>query len=149
MITTDKLPQRYKPYQRINFCSNIIIGGGHIFALGKVLPLVIGVGKKPRIWLQAVSTPGSKNFVTVVNDSKSMHPAVHISIEGRKVIVSVQGRTVLNAEATGEKSVTISELDFRPIGLNAFGDSSSLSLGGMQLSHNTFSGVGVAFSLGE
>jgi hypothetical protein len=148
MITTENLPASYKPYQSINFCSNNIIGGGHIFAMGKVLPLLIGVGAKPRIWLQAVSTPGRQEFITVVNDSKSTHPAVSIRTEGKKVIVSVQGRTVLSAESTGEQSVTISELDFRPIGLNVFGNSSSLSLGGMQMSHNTFSGVGVAFGLG-
>lgn len=148
MITTEKLPANFKPYQSINFCSNNIIGGGHIFAMGKVLPLLIGVGAKPRIWLQAVSAPGSKEFTTVVNDSRSTHPAVTVTTQGNKVVVSVRGRTVLTAESTGEQSVTVNELDFRPIGLNVFGNSSSLSLGGMQLGHNTFSGVGVAFGLG-
>jgi hypothetical protein len=148
MITTENLPTNYKPYQSINFCSNNIIGGGHIFAMGKILPLLIGVGSKPRIWLQAVSTPGSNKFITVVEDSKSTHPAVSIKTEGNKVVVSVQGRTVLSTESDGEQSVTISELDFRPIGLNVFGNSSSLNLGGMQLSHNKFSGVGIAFGLG-
>ena len=116
--------------------------------MGKVLPLLIGVGATPRIWLQAVSAPGSKEFTTVVDDSKSTHPAVSVTTEGNKVVVSVRGRTVITAESNSEQSVTVNELDFRPIGLNVFGNSSSLSLGGTQLSNNTFSGVGVAFGLG-
>lgn len=149
MITTGNLPANYKPYQSVNFCSNNIIGGGHIFAMDNVLPLLIGMGPLPRIWLQAVSAPGGKEFITIVADSKPTHPAVNVAIDGEKVVISVKGRTVLVAEAKGEKFAVVSEADFRPLGLNVFGNSSNLSLGGMQLSHNTFSGVGVAFGLGS
>ena len=121
MITTDQLPPQYKPYQSITFCSNNLIGGGYIFAMGKVLPLLIGSGETPRIWLQAVSSPGSKDFITVVNDSTPTHPAAFVKIDGKKVIVSVQGRTVIATEATGAQSVVVNELDLRPIGLNVFG----------------------------
>lgn len=149
MITTEKLPAQYKPYKSINLCSNKIIGGGHIFAMGKNLPLLIGEGNAPRIWLQAVSAPGSREFITVVSDSKSTHPAVSIKRDGKKISVTIQGRTVISVMPTGLHGATVLELDLRPIGLNVFGNASSLNLGGMQLSHNTFSDVGVAFGLGE
>lgn len=148
MITTSNLPENYKSYQSLSFCSNNIFGGGHIFAIGDVLPLLVGVGAAPRIWLQAVAAPGGKEFITIVADSKATHPAVNVKSIGSKVIVSVQGKTVLSAESNGEQQAIVSEVDFRPLGLNVFGNSSSLSLGGMQLSHNTFSNVGVAFGLG-
>lgn len=148
MITTKNLPEHFSPYQSLSFCSNNISGGGHIFAMGQVLPLLIGVGPSPRVWLQAVATPGSKNFVTVVADSNSTHPAVDVEVDGGKVVVSVRGKAVLTVEAKDDQSAIVSEVDFRPLGLNVFGSSSSLNLGGMQLSNNTFSGVGVAFGLG-
>ena len=149
MITTENLPTNYRPYQSLSFCSNNISGGGHIFAMGKVLPLLIGVGPSPRVWLQAVAAPGGKEFVTIVADSKATHPAVDVADDGSKVVVSVRGKTVLTVEAKDDQRAVVSEVDFRPLGLNVFGSSVSLSLGGMQLSHNTFSGVGVAFGLGE
>lgn len=148
MITRDSLPKYFKPYQNLSFCSNSILGGGHIFAMGDVLPLLIGVGPSPRVWLQAVAAPGSKEFVTVVADSKATHPAVDVTVDGVKVIVSVQGIAVLTVEAKNDQRAVVSEVDFRPLGLNVFGNSSSLNLGGMQLSNNTFSGVNVAFGLG-
>ena len=116
--------------------------------MGEVLPLLIGVGPSPRVWLQAVAAPGSKEFVTVVADSKATHPAVDVTVDGVKVIVSVQGIAVLTVEAKNDQRAVVSEVDFRPLGLNVFGNSSSLNLGGMQLSNNTFSGVNVAFGLG-
>lgn len=148
MITTENLPEHFRPYQSLSFCSNNISGGGHIFAMGQVLPLLIGVGPSPRVWLQAVATPGSKEFVTVVADSKVTHPAVDVEVNGGRVVVSVRGIVVLSVEAKDDQSAEVSEVDFRPLGLNVFGSSSSLNLGGMQLSNNTFSGVGVAFGLG-
>jgi hypothetical protein len=149
MITTENLPANYFPYPSLSFCSNEISGGGHIFAMGKVLPLLIGVGPSPRVWLQAVADPEGKQFVTIVADSKATHPVVAISDDGSKVVVSVRGKTILTVEAKDNQKAVVSEVDFRPIGLNVFGSSANLSLGGMQLSHNAFFGVGVAFGLGE
>lgn len=148
MITTENLPKYFRPYQSLSFCSNNISGGGHIFAMGQVLPLLIGIGPSPRVWLQAVAAPGSKKFVTVVADSKATHPAVDVTVGSGKVLVSVRGIAVLTVEAKDGQKAVVSEVDFRPLGLNVFGSSSSLNLGGMQLSNNTFSGVGVAFGLG-
>ncbi|UDM18427.1 hypothetical protein [Vogesella sp. XCS3] len=149
MITTENLPVDYKPYDYLNFCSNVINGGGHIFAVGKTLPLLIGVGPAPRVWLQAVAAPGSKEFVPIVADSISTHPAVSVETMGSKIVVSVHGKIVLKAETKGDLKASVSEIDFRPLGLNVIGSPMGLSLGGMQLSRNTFTNVGIAFGLGE
>lgn len=148
MITTETLPEGYTAFQDLNFCSNSILGGGHIFAMGRVLPLLVGVGVAPRVWLQAVADPGSKEFVTIVADSVSTHPAVDVSVVGNTVVVSVRRKVVLTAEAIDDRHAVVSDIDFRPLGLNVFGNSTALSLGGMTLTHNTMSGVGVAFGLG-
>lgn len=148
MITTENLPVGYKPYNHLNFCSNIINGGGHIFAVGKTIPLLVGVGSAPRVWLQAVAAPGSKEFVSIVEDSISTHPAVSVETIGSKIIVSVHGKIVLKAETKGNLNAVVSEVNFRPLGLNVVGSPMGLSLGGMQLSRNTFTNVAIAFGLG-
>lgn len=150
MITLDNIPDSFKPYQNLNFCSNNIIGGGHIFALQRTLPLLIGTGKlSPRIWIQAVASPNSSEFITIVADSISIYPAVKVTNNGMRVIITLHGKTVLIAEASNLQKAIVSQIDFRPLGLNIFGDSNSLNLGGTYLSHNTFSSVGIAFGLGS
>ncbi|WP_047392374.1 hypothetical protein [Chitinibacter sp. ZOR0017] len=149
MITTSNLPANYKPYMNLNFCSNNISGGGHIFTIGEVLPLLVGVGKTPRIWLQAVAAPRESEFITIVADSKSNHPAVEVKKTGCSILVYVHGKIVLSVKSVSSEMAQVSEVDFRPLGLNLFGNSSSLNLGGMHLSRNTFSNVRVAFKLGK
>lgn len=148
MITKESIPTGYKAYQSITVCSNEIVGGGHLFAMGDILPLLIGSGPKPLIWLQAVAAPNSKEFVTIVDASVSTHPAVRVSDQGGKVTVVIGGKTVLAVEALSEQKAIVSELDLRPIGLNVHGNASMLYVGGMQISGSTFAGVGTAFGFG-
>jgi hypothetical protein len=149
MITTTNLPIDFTPCNKVKLCSNTILGGSQLFLLGNTVPLLVGEGRQsPRIWLQAISDPATREFLTVVEDSRSMHPAVNVSVNGSSISILVNRHIVLKAKSFGNSDVVINEIDLRPLGLNVHGDQSGLSLGGMQLSNNTMSGVGVAFALG-
>ena len=149
MITMNSLPAGFTVCDQIVLCSNTILGGSQLFLLGNTPPLlVVAGGQAPRIWLQAISDPDTKSFIPIVQDSRSIHPAVNVSVDGSSIVIIVGDYTVLKAVSLGESSVTVNEIDLRPLGLNVYGDHSGLKLGGMQLSNNTMSGVGVAFSLG-
>ena len=149
MITMNSLPAGFTVCDQVLLCSNTILGGSQLFLLGNTPPLLIGAGgQAPRIWLQAISDPDTKSFIPIVQDSRSIHPAVNVSVDGSSIVIKVGDHTVLKAVSLGESSVTVNGIDLRPLGLNVYGDQSGLKLGGMQLSDNTMSGVGVAFSLG-
>jgi hypothetical protein len=149
MITRNNLPENYQPYESLTICSNTLLGGGHVVAVGEVLPIVIGKGTKPQIWLQAMSAPNSKEFVSIIESSVSKHPAVEVIEEEGAIVVTIQGSKVLVVKADSEKSATVSQLDLRPIGLNLFGNKSSLTAGGSHLSGNTMAGGAVLIGFGE
>jgi len=149
MITTNNLPIGFTPCNKVKLCTNAILGGSQLFLLGNTVPLLVGAGgQAPRIWLQAISDPSTRDFVPVVQDSRSIYPSVNVSIDGSSILILVDHHTVLKAESLGKSDVVIKEIDLRPLGLNVHGDQSGLTLGGMQLINNTMTGVGVAFSLG-
>ncbi|MBH3412860.1 hypothetical protein [Pseudomonas putida] len=143
MYTLNSLPQNYKPYDSLNLCSNRILGGGHIFSVGDKLPLIIGAGVKPQIWLFAVADPKKGKFVPLVDSSVSKHPWVRVEEIGRQLLVKVHGATVLRIEQTGEGQAVVSELDLRSVGFTIHGGASSLTIGGMTFSGSTFEQVGV------
>lgn len=143
MITRNNLPNSYEPYDSLIICSNTLLGGGHAVAVGDILPLVIGRGIKPQIWLQAMSNPQKKDFISIVEASVSKHSAVEVIEEDGAIVVKIQGSKVLVVTATSEKSATISQLDLRPIGLNLFGNESNLMAGDSGLSGNTMGNGGV------
>ncbi|MEH6629124.1 MAG: hypothetical protein V7739_22040 [Motiliproteus sp.] len=151
MITRNSLPTSFEPYDSLTICSNTLQGGGHIVAVGETLPLVIGKGTKPQIWLQAMSAPNSKEFVSIIEASVSKHLAVELIEENGAIVVTIQGSKVLVVYSNSENSAVVSQLDLRPIGLNLYGNENSLTAGGSTLSHNTMIGGpgGVLIGFGE
>lgn len=148
MIKLDKLPDGYTPYSLLSVCGNKLYDGTKIIAVGKVLPLLIGRGSKPQIWIQALQNPQSKKYVLLVDASISKHPLVRVEELGRQITVTVNGGTILRVEQTGPDQAVVSEVDLRSIGFNVHGGMSQLSVGGMTFSNSSFSGVGVMVGMG-
>ena len=95
------------------------------------------------IWLQALTKPESKEFVTIVEGSISKNPAVKVYEENDVLKVSVSGTMVLSVKTTSENSAEVDELDLRPLGLNLHGDSFMLMVGDSKFSGNSMSGGGI------
>lgn len=153
MITTNNLPVGYKPYSTIKVCSNTLEGGGHLIVVGDVLPLLIGMGPKPLIWLQALVNPKptkkQEKFLTIVDASIATHPLVRVSEKGDEITVAAGGKIVLRVSAVHPELVEVRELDLRPLGLNVYGDESKLIAGGVQFSTSKFSGVGTLIAFND
>lgn len=148
MITRTTLPTSYKPYQRLTVCSNLLIGGGHLVVIDEVLPLLVGCGEAPMLWLQAPADKTGKTYVPLVAASVALHPAVSVVSDKDGLTVSVGGATVIHVAQTDSESAVIDLLDLRPIGLNISGNAACLIAGGANLSHNTFSGGGTMLAFG-
>lgn len=149
MITINNVPKSYIPYHRLVICSNTLIGGVNVVAIGEVLPLIIGRGDKPRIWLQAVARPDSSDFITIVEESMSTHPAVKVYEDNNVIKVEASGTLVLAIKSTGNDSAEVENLDLRPLGLNMYGTRDSLTVGGSTFSQNTMTGGKVFIGLGK
>jgi len=148
MITRTTLPSTYKPYQKLTVCSNVLIGGGHLVVLGEVLPLLVGSGEGPTIWLQAPTDKSGKSYVPLVTASVASHPAVGVVSNRDGLTVSIAGVPVIHVKQASQDSAVIDLLDLRPVGLNIYGNASSLTAGGTTLSQNTFSGGGTMLAFG-
>jgi len=116
-------------------------------SVGSELPLLIGKGTKPRIWLQALVAP--ERFLLLVEDSVSQHPAVVVYDQDGTLHVVAGSDPVLNVRAEGADRAVVAFLDLRPFGINVHGDETSLSVGSGQFSGNTMQGVGVFLGLGS
>ncbi|MBS3667067.1 hypothetical protein [Vreelandella boliviensis] len=149
IFTKNSLPKSYQPYEKLTVCSNTLVGGGHVAAVGEILPLIIGTGEKPQIWLQAINNVEDTEFISIVENSVSKHPAVDVIELSGVVTVKIQGIIVLSVMSSSENSAVVNSMDLRPIGLNIFGDMHALKVGGSTFSGNTMSGGGVLIGLGS
>jgi hypothetical protein len=149
MITIKNLPESYTPYNTLVVCSNTLTGGGNIVAVGDILPLVVGKGDKPKIWLQALADPKTKEFITIVDASISKHPSIKVFEQDDALKIIVSSTVVLSVKATGEDSVEIDNLDMRPLGLNLYGTKTELRVGTNTFSGNSMSGGGTLIGFGS
>jgi hypothetical protein len=148
MITKKNVPKSYTPYNTLVVCSNTLTGGGNIVAIGDILPIVVGKGDKPRIWLQTLADPKTKEFITIVDASISKHPSVKVFEQDDVLKIIVSSTVVLSVKATGEDSAEIDNLDMRPLGLNLYGTKSELRVGSSTFSGNSMSGGGTLIGFG-
>jgi hypothetical protein len=145
MITQENLPNNYKPYDKLIVCSNRLNGAGYLVRIGKALPVLLGQGDKPMVWLQAPVDPAATSFTTIVEASLSKTPSVRIFEDEGALIVSVGGTVILKVRNDGTSAI-VDELDLRPIGIRLWGDSKKLTAAGVTISDSSFgSGTLVAF----
>jgi len=150
MYSIEKLPDGYISLNKLNVCSNVLIGGGFIFSLGTILPLIIGKGPVPMIWMQSYDFKSKKSNI-LVDGNISRHPDVLVTKpeDGVVEIGIIKGVRMLRVKNTGGDSSVVSFMDLRPIGLNITGDQNELKVGNSSFSKNTIEGVNVFFGLGD
>ncbi len=132
-------------YKELVVCSNTLIDTTHIISASSGWnPLVIRKGIKPRVWLSVKIIPKedeeSKNneeIIELIADSQVKHSAVDFSNTKYGFQISINNQIIVEAGNHTPDSLEIITLDFRPLGMNIYGDHTSLSLGNNSMSRNT------------
>lgn len=145
MITKTNLPSSYIPYQKLAFCSNVLEGGGNLIEVAGTIPILVGRGDPPLVWLSAKQ---DAKVVTIVEASRAKYSSVTAAnIFGGTVVMS-KGVVLLSARQISEVEAEVTEIDLRPLGLNVYGDKNGLHVGGMEFTGNHFSGGGTMLGIG-
>lgn len=149
MIFKSDLPDDFKPYKKLNFCSNILIDCKFLLSIGDKIPILIGSNKKPLIWLSAIIDPKKKHYQDLVVASEAIHPLVTISENGSLLNIFAKNQLILSIKSDQPDSALIDNIDLRPIGINIFGDEKVLNVGTNKFSSNTFQNVETMIGFGE
>lgn len=149
-MRNDTLPSNYSPPQSVRLFSNIIENVRVLFLVDRHVPILIGEkAGKPRVWLTAPVRTKSNGtrWLPLVRNNLAVHPAVVVSVaaDGETVTVKNAGTKVLEVHAQVQ-DLNVSSLDLRPLGLTIYGDEDGLHVGGMRLTENRFSNLGVLVS---
>jgi len=150
MIFKTDLPKNYVPYESLNFCSNSLQNCRFLISIGDKLPILIGSGDSPLIWLSMIVDPNKKHYQDLVVASESRHPFVKVDAsKDNEITIYAKGQLILKVVAENRNSASIQQIDLRSVGFTIFGDENSLSVGGNTFSSNTFRNVETMIGLGE
>ena len=150
-----QLPPNYVPYEKIRLCGNVLEGVKFIFRIGPNVPLLVGkgTGKQPLIWLSGQLLGGS--WLQLVAANTAVRPVgpkgqrITVIQDATQPLTIVMIGSVIAVDALGldDRCVDIRNIDFRPIGLNIFGnENQGLRFAGGQFVANTLDNVATAFA---
>ncbi len=147
-MNIDSLPSQYEPFKEIDIGTNRLIDGKLLFAIKDNVPLLIGHGRVPRIWLYIPADPEGQTWQPIVRDNKSLHPKVKVAVKGNNVIVDTPDGVVVKVEKKSEELATVVAINLRPFGINIVGNMNSLTVMNNTLSGNIFVKVNVMVGIG-
>ena len=140
----------FKPYDRLNVCSNII-GAKYLIDFRGFYPIIIGQADKPEIWLY---TKINDVIIPIVEKNIPKTPQVKFFMDSVSInyklfdIGNNKWIDIINLIYKGVKIPTINKLDLRPLGIEMYGDSECLNMGPNKISNNTAIGAHAFIGIG-
>ncbi len=140
-----EIPVGYKPYEYINVAS---IETDHVlflFSVEKKLPLIIGKGSVPQVWIRT-QISGWEDIISSSNINYESISGYKLEIQKdifkRRVRIhaksSDEGVLVLDVRQSSKDRLVIDHIDLRPLGLKIFTDDDSLTVNFVTLSNLKF-----------
>lgn len=140
MLDNFEEPSGYIKIEKLSVGSNLLLNGTHIISAGGHVPIIVGKGPVPSIW---ISARANGKWVELVINNVSTHPRIRIvaNLQQREIIIRTEKETVLKAKMIDEDQCLISEINLRPTGLDLVANQTELRIGGSKFSNNEFSGA--------
>jgi hypothetical protein len=158
MTGSTDAPQVFVPYESLVICGNILTNVPIIIKIGDHQPIIIGRGadNHPQIWLSAPLGTSSA-WISLVGANTALRPYM---LPDKKVLVLQDVKTPETVVMVGNQIVVraahdavnnranIPLVDFRPIGLNIYGDDHvGLVFGDGIFIGNKFANLAAAFAV--
>lgn len=147
-MSTFDFPTQYEPYGTLRIGTNVLQNVKALVSVGSNVPLLIGKGPTPRLWLSIPSDTTGRNWYPLIKDNFSSHSDVEVEARSKVLYVRTSKGTVLTAILASEDVLSIQKLDLRPFGLNVYADEGSLHVMGNTLARNEFRNIEVVIGVG-
>jgi len=144
------LPEGYLPFEELVICNNHLINVKVPIEFKKNIPLLIGRGDVPLVWLSAPITQEAKEWKEIVIKNKPMDKkiTVVVSKENKSTIIMVDNHIIVHVIKYSEKKAEVISLDLRPFGFNIHGNTNMLFLGTNKFVNNSFKNLWAMIGIG-
>ncbi len=143
----DSLPPDYIPFQEIDVCGNRLIEGLLLFTINDHVPLLIGNGKIPRIWLSIPADHKAQTWRFLVRDNKSLHSKVKIHIVKSTIEIDTPEGVVLKVTKESKEKAKMITINLHPFGMEIYGEATMLKVMKSEFVGNVFNKVRVMVAI--
>ncbi len=145
----DSLPTEFKPYKQLEIAANKIIDGVALLSVSDFIPVLIGKGEGPEIWVSIPADQKGKEWQPLVRKNISLHESVNVMVKGNIVTVATPNEILLEIKEMTSENVEITTFNLRPFGINVILENGSLNVMTNRYSGNTVKDVKIFINIGS
>lgn len=144
------LPEGYIPFEELVLCNNYLINVKVPIEFKKKIPLLVGKGDVPLIWLSGPITKDGKDWQELVIKNKPMKEKITVisSKENKLITIKINTYTIIHVIKHSDEKAEIISLDLRPLGFNIHGDANIFYFGTNKFINNSFKNLWAMMSIG-
>lgn len=145
-----QLPEDYIPFGELIICSNHLISVKVPIEFKNNIPLLIGKGDVPLIWLSAPITKEEKDWRKIVIKNKPMDKKITVipSEAHKSITIKAGDKTIIQVIRHSDEKAEVIMLDLKPLGFNIYGDANILHFGTNKFINNSFENLWAMIGVG-
>ena len=148
-MKNDSLPKHYRAPEKVVIGSNTLENVNIIMSFNGFVPLLIGDGDIPHVWLNIPANNEGTEWYPLVKDNFSTNSKVLVKETKTSLKISTPDGVVLECKKKEDGSIVVLLLNLNPFGLKVESDANQLSIMNQTFQKNGFKNVGTMFGIGN
>jgi hypothetical protein len=145
----DSLPKEFTPYKQLEIATNKIIDGVALVSVNGFIPVLIGKGETPEIWVTIPADQQGKEWRPIVSNNTSLLEVITVITKGKVIGVAMGDDIVLEVKEITSESAEITKCNLRPFGINVFLEDDCLKVMTNRYSGNTVTEAKIFIDVGK
>ncbi|MCA9498240.1 MAG: hypothetical protein MRJ67_13670 [Nitrospirales bacterium] len=137
----DSLPTEFTPYKQLEIATNKLVDGVALVSINGFIPVLIGRGETPEIWVTIPADQQGKEWRPIVSKNMSLLDVITVMAKENMIGVALVDEIVLEVKEITRESVEITKCNLRPFGINVFLEDDCLKIMTNRYSGNTITGA--------
>jgi len=147
-VKIDNLPNSYLVPNRLNIGTNSLENVTAIMSFNGYIPILIGDGDTPRIWLNIPVNKEGSEWYPLIKDNFSTNKNVIVLKNKNSVKVTTPDGVIVECEKMTDGELLVKQLNLKPFGLNIEANLNELKAMNGSYRGNKFSNLGVMIGVG-
>lgn len=145
----DSLPKEFTPYKQLEIATNKLIDGVALVSVNGFIPVLIGRGETPEIWVTIPADQQGKEWRPIVSKNSSLLDVITVIAKGKVIEVALADEIVLEVKEISEENAEITKCNLRPFGINVFLEDDCLKVMTNRYSGNTITEAEIFIDVGK
>ncbi|MCE9788562.1 hypothetical protein [Shewanella chilikensis] len=148
-MKVDELPSGYKAPQKIVLGTNTLENVNLLLSFNGFVPILIGDGKKPRVWINIPTNREGSEWYPLVKDNFSTNDKVVVLESKKSIKITTPDGIILECYKLDDGIIDVKLLNLKPFGLNVVADDKRLMVMNQTFTSSIFKNVGTMIGIGN